>query len=134
MKTAIASYRNSLLMEFGSMMGYTMYVLTGGENKIHPANETHVENCFNEQKNFYEKLQGKTFELEKGLNKSVRSLSTHCIKKLDFFFCSNKVLSELPIKDQYAILMKAQTLHEFLMDSFNDPEVFKPGEYEFFKE
>jgi len=109
MKTAIASYKNNMLVEFGSMVGYTMSVLTGGENKIHPANETNVEYCFKEQKNFYAELQGKTFEQEKGLNKSIRSLSSNCINRLRLFFCSDKPLSALPKKDQYLILMQTQT-------------------------
>ena len=48
MEHAIASYKNNLYFEFGSLLGYTMYALTGGKNLIKPANETIVEYVFKE--------------------------------------------------------------------------------------
>lgn len=77
LETAVANYRNDLYFDFGRFLGYTMFLLTGGKSNIKPANEALVAMSYTEQVAFYGHILPNYERLhDKGLNKSVRSISS----------------------------------------------------------
>mmetsp|Transcript_3685 Transcript_3685/g.2751 ORF Transcript_3685/g.2751 Transcript_3685/m.2751 type:complete len:151 (-) Transcript_3685:475-927(-) len=47
-RTAIAAYNAGMFLDFGAMLGYTMYAFSGGENRIPPARTDNIDACFQE--------------------------------------------------------------------------------------
>lgn len=88
LETALANYKNNLFFDFGRFMGYTMYLLTGGKSQIKPANEALVKLSFSEQLYFYDHFIDEYINNhERGLNKSVRSISTIFTEKTKAVIC-----------------------------------------------